>query len=119
MILQAVWRQNELILALQAKILEMAEIEAGLQLTMHDLQKGVRAFQKTSNKVNNMDAMLKVNIPILNHMNKTVDVHGEAITRVSTELARRSSSCSRERQGLPYPSRIEDCETLLRPPMRC
>ena len=59
-ILHAVRRQNEVILALQAKILEMAEIEAGLQITMDDLQKDVRAFQKTSEKVDDMDTMLKV-----------------------------------------------------------
>ena len=35
-----------------------------------------------------MDAMLKVKIPILNQMNKMVDMHGGAIARVSTELAR-------------------------------
>ena len=36
-------------------------------------------FQKTAEKVNDMDAMLKVKIPILNQLNKTVDVHEEAI----------------------------------------
>ena len=92
MILQAVWRQNELILALQAKILEMAEIEAGLQLTMNDLQKEVIAFRNTAEKVDNMDAMLKVKIPIFNQLNGMVDVHGEAITRVITKLVRQSLS---------------------------
>ena len=38
-----------------------------------------------------MDAMLKAKIPILNNLNEMVDVHGEAIVRVSTELARQSS----------------------------
>ena len=42
-ILHAVWRQNEVILAMQEKILDMAKIEAGLQLTMIVLQKGVGA----------------------------------------------------------------------------
>ena len=42
-ILHAVRRKNELILALQAKILDMANIKAGLQLTMNALQKKVRA----------------------------------------------------------------------------
>ena len=42
-ILLSVWRQNEVILALQARMLDMAKIEAGLQLTMNDLQKGVGA----------------------------------------------------------------------------
>ena len=93
-ILHAVRRQNEVILALQAKILEMAEIEAGLQLTMNDLQKEVGAFRKTAEKVDDMDAMLKVKIPILDQLNETVDVHGEAIARVSTELGRQSSSLS-------------------------
>ena len=37
----AVWRQNEVILALQAKILYIAKIEAGLQLTMNALQKEI------------------------------------------------------------------------------
>ena len=59
--------------------MEMMEIKAGLQLTMNDLQKEVGAFWKTTKKVKNMDAMLKVKIPKLNHLNKTVDVHGEAI----------------------------------------
>ena len=40
-ILHVVWRQNEVILALQAKILDMAKIEAGLQFTMNALQKEV------------------------------------------------------------------------------
>ena len=93
-ILHAVWRQNEVILALQAKILEMAEIEAGLQLTMNNLQKEVGAFRKTAKKVEDMDAMLKVKIPILNQPNETVDVNGEAIARVSIELARQSLSVS-------------------------
>ena len=44
-ILHVVWRKNEVILALQAKILEMAEIEVWLQLTMNNLQKEVGAFQ--------------------------------------------------------------------------
>ena len=61
---------------------------------MNDLQKEVRAFRKTDKKVDDMDAMLKVKIPILDHLNETVDVHGEAIARVSTELARQSSSLS-------------------------
>ena len=42
-ILHAVRRQNEVILALQEKILYMANIEAGLQLTMNALQKEVGA----------------------------------------------------------------------------
>ena len=42
-ILHAVWRQNEVILALQAKILYMAKIEARLQITMNALQKEVGA----------------------------------------------------------------------------
>ena len=40
-ILHAVRRHNEMILALQAKIFDMAKIEAGLQLTMNALQKEV------------------------------------------------------------------------------
>ena len=36
-ILHSVWRKNDVILALQAKILYMAKIEAGLQLTMNAL----------------------------------------------------------------------------------
>ena len=40
-ILHAVRRKNEEILSLQAKILDMANIEAGLQLTMNALQKEV------------------------------------------------------------------------------
>ena len=43
-ILNAVRRKNEVILALQAKILEMAEIEAEIQITMNDLQKEFGAF---------------------------------------------------------------------------
>ena len=39
-----------------------------------------------------MDAMLKVKIPILDQLNETVDVHGEAIARVNTELAKQSLS---------------------------
>ena len=93
-ILRAVRRQNEVILALQAKLLEIAYIEDGLQIAMNDLQKEVGALQKTAKKVDNMDVMLKVKIPILNHLNKTVDVHGEEIARVSIELARQSSSLS-------------------------
>ena len=42
-ILHAVRRQNEVILAMQEKILDMAKIEAGLQLTMNALQKEVGA----------------------------------------------------------------------------
>ena len=42
-ILHAVRRQNEVILALQVKILYMEKIEAGLQLTMNALQKEVGA----------------------------------------------------------------------------
>ena len=57
-------------------------------------QNEVGVFRKTAEKVDYMDAMLKVKIPILNHLNGTVDVHGEAITRVSTELVRQSSSLS-------------------------
>ena len=93
-ILHAVRRQNEVILALQVKILDMAEIEAGLQLTMNNLQKEVGVLRKTAKKVDDMDAMLKVKIPILNHLNETIDVHGEVITRVSTQLSRQSSSLS-------------------------
>ena len=78
-ILHAVRRQNEVILDLQAKILEMEDIEAGLQITMKDLQKEVGAFRKTAEKVDDMDVMLKVKITILNQLNKTVGVHGEAI----------------------------------------
>ena len=40
-ILHAVWWKNEVIPALQAKILGLAKIEAGLQLTMNSLQKEV------------------------------------------------------------------------------
>ena len=43
MVLHAVRRQNEVILALQEKILYMSKIEAGLQLTMNALQKEVGA----------------------------------------------------------------------------
>ena len=42
-ILYAVRRLNEVILSLQANILDMAKIEAGLQLTMNALQKEVGA----------------------------------------------------------------------------
>ena len=42
-ILHAVWQKNEVILALKAKILDMANIEAGLQLAMNALQKEVGA----------------------------------------------------------------------------
>ena len=42
--LHAVRWQNEVILALQAKILEMAEIDAGIQITINDLQKEVGVF---------------------------------------------------------------------------
>ena len=85
-ILHAVRRQNEVILALQAKLLEIAYIEDGLQIAMNDLQKEVGALQKTAKKVDNMDVMLKLKIPILNHLNKTVDVHREAIAQVSIEV---------------------------------
>ena len=91
-ILHAVRRQNEVILTLQAKIMEMTDIKAGLQITMNDLHKEVGAFRKTAEKVDTMDAMLKVKIPILNQLNDTFEVHGEAITRVSTDLARQLSS---------------------------
>ena len=40
-ILHSVRRQNEVILALQAKILDMAKIEARLKLAMNALQKEV------------------------------------------------------------------------------
>ena len=36
-ILHAIWRQNEVILALRGNILDMEKIEAGLQLTMNTL----------------------------------------------------------------------------------
>ena len=88
--LHSVWRKNEVILALQAKILEMVEIEAGLQLTMNNMQKEVGVFRKTAEKFDDMDTMLKVKIPILNHLNEMVDVHGEEIERVSTDLVRQS-----------------------------
>ena len=42
-VLQAVRRKNEVILDLQAKILYMAKIEAGLQFTMNSLQKEVES----------------------------------------------------------------------------
>ena len=47
-ILLAVRRQNEVILALQTRMLDMAKIEAGLQLTMNNLQKGVGASKYRS-----------------------------------------------------------------------
>ena len=53
---------------------------------MNYLHKEVWAFRKTAEKVDNLDAMLKVKIPILNQLKNTVDVHGEAIARVSIEL---------------------------------
>ena len=83
-----------MILALQAKLLEIAYIEDGLQIAMNDLQKEVGALQKTAKKVDNMDVMLKLKIPILNHLNKTVDVHREAIAQVSIEVERKSLSLS-------------------------
>ena len=49
-ILHAVRRQNEVILDLQAKILDMENIGAGLQLTVNALQKGVRASKYRSCK---------------------------------------------------------------------
>ena len=70
----------------------MEEIESGLQLTMNGLQKEVILFQKTAEKVNDMDAMLKVKILILNHLDETADVHREAIARVSIEVERKSLS---------------------------
>ena len=79
-----------MILAVQAKILEMAEIEAGLQLTMIDLQKEFGVFRKITEKVDDMNTMLKVKILNLNQLNKTVDVHTEEITQVSTDLERQS-----------------------------
>ena len=91
-----------MILALKAKILDMAEIEAGLQITMNDLQKEVQVSQKTARKVDNMEAILKVKIPILNQLNETVDVNGEAISRVSTELARQLSSLSSFKRETRY-----------------
>ena len=42
-ILHTIWRQNEVILDVQANILNMENIEAGLQLTMKALQKEVEA----------------------------------------------------------------------------
>ena len=42
-ILHAIRRQNEVILDLQEKLLDMAKIEARLQLTINDLQKEVGA----------------------------------------------------------------------------
>ena len=42
-ILNALWWQNQVILALQANILSMTNIEARVQLTMNDLQKEVGA----------------------------------------------------------------------------
>ena len=42
-ILHAVFQKNEVILALQAKILDMENSEAGLQLTMNNMQKEVGA----------------------------------------------------------------------------
>ena len=42
-ILRAVRRQDGVILALQAKILDTAKIESGLQITMNALQKEVGA----------------------------------------------------------------------------
>ena len=41
-----------------------------------------------------MDVILKVKITILNQMIETVDMHGEAIVQVSTELVRQLSSLS-------------------------
>ena len=46
---------------------------------MNYLQNEVGVFRKTAEKVDDMDAMIKVKIPILNKLNRTVDVHGEAI----------------------------------------
>ena len=61
---------------------------------MNDMQKEVGLFRKTAEKFDDMDAMLKVKIPILNQLNETVEVHGEAIVRLSTDLVRQSSSLS-------------------------
>ena len=55
---------------------------------MNDLKKEVRAFRNTAEEFDDMDAILKVKITILNQLNETVDVYREAIARVSTELAR-------------------------------
>ena len=41
-------------------------------------------LRKTAEKVEDMDAILKVKIPIFNQLNETVDMHREAIARVST-----------------------------------
>ena len=59
--------------------MEMTENEAGIQLAMTNMKKEVGACRKTAKKVDNMDVMLKVKITILNQLNKTVGVHGEAI----------------------------------------
>ena len=55
---------------------------------MNDLKKEVRAFRNTAEEFDDMDAILKVKITILNQLNETVDVYREAIARVSKELAR-------------------------------
>lgn len=93
-ILRALREQNQVIMAMQTKILEMVEVEAGLQRTVDSLQEEVSSFRKTTEKVEEIDALLKVKIPLVDKMNETIEVHGQAIAQVRKDVSEQASALS-------------------------
>ncbi len=93
-IVHAVREQNKVILTLQGRILQMEEIEKGMQKNIDYLLQRVEYFEKYTKKVDEIDDLLSEKIPLLDKIYTEVQRHDTSIDRLETKISEQITSLS-------------------------
>lgn len=93
-IIRAVREQNNVIITLQERILRMKEIEEGMQKTLDLLQEKVTYFETYTKKVDKIEEILSVKIPLVDKMNEVIQDHDTAIDCISFKVKEQTNLLS-------------------------
>ncbi len=85
-IIRAVSEQNKVILALQTQILQMLDVERGMQRKIDMMQEKVTYLEKYTEKVDNIECILREKVPLVDKIDDTVKEHDAAIGRVFSKV---------------------------------
>ena len=91
-IVRAVSEQNKVILALQSQLLQMREVEKGMQQKLEMIQDKVTFLEKYTDKVDSIEGILREKVPVLDKVNEVVKEHDVVLHRVSTKVKENSQA---------------------------
>ena len=93
-IIRAVSEQNKVLLTIQERILQMQQLEQGMQRKLESLQEKVDCFEHYTKKVDVIENILDEKMPLLNKINRVVQHHDSTIDSIVKKLETQTAMLS-------------------------